>query len=140
MPSSKRSRVPVTVAKWSADSQRLASYCLPPSYYTDIEYRCYHCSRPSVFTAEQQRQAFEVRQAYIWQRRMLCEQCFIERLAHQRAVKAFQSRWRSARAELAKEPKELQAWLSALEALPRYGAKRNTAHIAMLTRMLSGMD
>ena len=131
--------VPTNVQEWSEASQRSATYCAPDDEYDDIHYECYHCQRPAVFTAEQQRRAFEVRKVYIWQRRTLCEECFAVRVSLEREVKEFNRRWKVERRALSKEVQALRRWLVVLELLPSYGVRKNTAHIAMLKRLSSSV-
>ena len=58
----KRSRnVVVNAGRWSRSSKQSFSYASPPERYEDIHYSCWRCKTPSVFTAEEQKEAFEVR-------------------------------------------------------------------------------
>ncbi len=63
--------------KWSATSQRSRGFD-PHGVrgYADEYYWCRRCGAPAVFTAEQQREAFEVRKKPIYQRRVHCERCW----------------------------------------------------------------
>ena len=109
----------------------------PPGQYEDICYDCIACGAPSTFTAEAQKQAFELRKAYIWQRRVLCDACFETRRTCERELRAIRSRWRASRAEALRDAAMLQRWLDLLCLLPRYGARRDVAAIAMLRKTLS---
>lgn len=133
--------IPINVENWSEASQysanRSASVCAPPSEYEDIHYECYHCRCPAIFPAAAQYEAFEVRKAYIWQRRVLCEDCFLTRITLEREVNELNRRWKTERSSLAKELASLKRWLEMLEKLPSYGAGKNTAHLAMLKRLIT---
>ena len=129
--------VPVNVANWSEASKRSGIYFMPKAEYKDIHYKCYHCQRLAVFSAEAQLEAFEVRKAYIWQRRTLCEECFAVRLILEREVKEFHRRWKFERPALEREQVALKRWLELLEELPLFGARQNTAHLAMLKRLIT---
>ncbi len=131
----KQPSVPVNVANWSEASRRPLAYISAPSEYQDIHFKCYHCGRPVVFSPEAQREAFETRKAYIWQRRTLCQECFLSRVAIEHEVKELNKRWKSERRIVESQPDLLRRWLHLLEELPRYGARRNTAHIAMLRKL-----
>ncbi|SRR5260370_6793726 len=104
--------------------------------YRDVHFSCWHCETPSVFTAEQQEQAFAVRQAYIWQRRMLCEICWRIRRDLETRARAYAAKWRVEKSRLMHDKHYLKAWLAALEELPGYAARRNAANIAMLRNLL----
>ena len=109
----------------------------PLGHYEDIHYACIHCSAPSTFTTEAQKDAFESRKAYLWQRRVLCENCFGVRRASECELRAIRSRWRGSRADVRRDPAALQRWLDLLLSLPAYGARRDVAAIAMVTRSMN---
>lgn len=132
--------VVVNPENWSEASKHSTIYDFPPAEYHDIEYTCFQCEKPSIFTAHAQRKAFEVRKSYIWQRRLLCLNCLQMRSQLERQVKAYDMRWKSERAALAHNVTELTQWLAALKRLPYYGVRRNSARIAMLERLLTEYD
>lgn len=109
----------------------------PLGHYEDIHYACIHCSAPSTFTTEAQKDAFESRKAYLWQRRVLCENCFGVRRASECELRAIRSRWRGSRADVRRDPAALQRWLDLLLSLPAYGARRDVAAIAMVTKQIA---
>lgn len=75
-----RKPAPVRVDKeqWSRSSKQSLSYDFPKKTYKDTPYKCSLCFADAVFTAEEQKHAFEVRKAYIWQARVLCASCWAE--------------------------------------------------------------
>src|SRR5882724_11634650 len=75
----KQKSQPVNPNHWSEESKRSMIFLSPPARYEDIHYQCMRCARPAVFTAVEQKLAFEGRKAYIWQGRTLCSQCWSER-------------------------------------------------------------
>ncbi len=123
---------------WSEASKRSVSYDFAPTHYSDIEYQCYRCGEAAVFSAEEQKEAFEVKKQHVWQRRNLCEHCFLKRRELEREVAKFESSWAQNKAALAKDRDALERWKEVLETLPYYGASRNTAHINMLKKVLQG--
>lgn len=129
-------RIRVDASRWSPASRRSMSATAPSGQYEDIRYDCIACGAPSTFTAEAQKQAFELRKAYIWQRRVLCDACFETRRTCERELRAIRSRWRASRAEARRDAAMLQRWLDLLCLLPRYGARRDLAAIAMLTKQI----
>jgi hypothetical protein len=89
-----------------------------------------------VYSAAEQRKSFEVKKRYLWQRRILCQQCFLVRLAFEKEVKDFNIRWLTERHLMENEPKLLNRWLELLRDLPFYGVRKNTAHIAMIVKLI----
>jgi hypothetical protein len=145
MPESKRSEnapvnrpsVPANPENWSESSKRSAIYLGNVVEYQDIHYQCCHCQCMAVFPAEAQRESFEVRKNYIWQRRNLCEECFKIRVQLEGEVKEFQRRWKVERPTLERDRAALTRWLQLLEELPRYDARLNGGQIRMLEKLLA---
>ncbi|HAV63877.1 MAG TPA: hypothetical protein DCY13_16120 [Verrucomicrobiales bacterium] len=132
----KAKTAPVDSSKWSGKSQRLAEIQGAPRDYEDIPYSCWRCGQRAVFSAAEQKQAFEVRKAYIWQRRNLCPDCWRERLQIERGIAACQSKWRDQKRALKQDSEFLRIWLRLLEEHPAYGSRTNRAGINMLRRLL----
>jgi hypothetical protein len=130
------STIHASVEKWSEGSQRKLAYVGAPTAYDDIHFKCYHCGHPTVFSADAQRETYEVKKAYIRQRRTLCQDCFVVRVAFEREVMNLSRRWKTERRAAEQSPEFLERWLHLLNELPRYGARRNTAHLAMLQRLV----
>jgi len=121
---------------WSAPSRRSLAAEFAGTHYQDMPLRCRRCDSEFVFTAAQQRQAFEVRKAYIWQQRTLCAECWRQRLALTAELRRLQSRWRAQRATLKRDFAALRRWRELLRQLPFYGCRQDVAQIAMLERLL----
>jgi hypothetical protein len=140
--SPKPSRQPVRVEaeRWSRSSKQSLRYLNPPRTYKDIHYKCCCCNAPGSFTAEQQKEAFEIRQAYIWQRHILCESCFRERRRLESLARASSRRWAKEKSVLARDRDFLGDWLGVLEALPKYAARKNHANISMLKKKLATLS
>ena len=139
MPKVVKLPVRVDAERWSRSSKQSYSYVSPPRNYEDIHYECWRCNTADVFTAAQQKAAFEVKQAYIWQRRILCQACFSERRRLEQISRAQSKQWREAKNKVARDRRFLEKWLNALEELPGYAARRNTANIAMLKKRLASL-
>jgi putative zinc ribbon protein len=137
----KVAKLPVRVdaERWSRSSKQSYSYVSPPRIYEDIYYECWRCGAADVFTAAEQKTAFEVKQAYIWQRRILCQSCFAKRRRLEQISRSHSKRWRESKSEVAKDRAFLEEWLIALEELPRYAARRNTANIAMIKKRVAAL-
>ena len=113
---------------------------IPPPHYQDIHYKCARCRRDAVFSAVEQKVAFEGRKVYIWQRRSLCSECWSESRRIERRIRECQTRWRIDKRMLRRDSSFLRQWLELLEAHPNYGARKNNAGITMLRRLLIGID
>ena len=76
--------VPSDPECWSEDSKRSVAYYFLPRPYRDKAYLCWRCRVPEVFTAADQKYAFEVRKVNISQQRVLCGMCHREWVRLQR--------------------------------------------------------
>jgi hypothetical protein len=128
------SSVPADPDQWSEASQR--SYAIRPTHYYDLEYNCVRCGQPSVFTAQAQRTAFEVRKVHIRERRTLCEPCFLKRGELEHHLQQCAIRWQAEKEALAADPRFLQEWLALLEDHARYGARYDAGNARMLRKLL----
>jgi hypothetical protein len=123
--------------QWSRQSQQSVAAHFKREY-VDIAYACWHCRAACVFTAHDQKQAFEVRKASIDQRRMLCADCWSESHRTRAALAECDRRWASAKAALQRDAFFLQQWLELLIVLERYVAyKPDTARKNMLRKLLA---
>ena len=129
--------VPCDPERWSEESKRSVAFEFPPRPYRDKAYRCGRCGAPDVFTAADQKHAFEVRKANISQQRVLCGACHRERVRLEREAGDCRQRWAAERDALHGDPAFLRRWLAVLEALPGYGGATDEAAIGMLRRLVS---
>ncbi len=129
--------VPCDPEQWSEDSKRSVAYEFAPRPYLDKAYLCWRsgCRAPDVFTAAEQKHAFEVRKANISQQRVLCRACHQERVRLDREARACRDRWAGERTILTTDAEFLRRWLGLLVALPGYGGPWDEANIAMLRRL-----
>jgi hypothetical protein len=137
---SKRAPVSVDATRWSKSSKQSYSYVNPPEEYTDLEYDCWRCGSRAVFSAEDQKKTFEVRKAYIWQRRALCKPCWTEEQKIARRLQAKATEWKKNKPRLVKDLPFLREWLALLEEHPKYGVRANTGGIAMLKKQITAVD
>lgn len=122
--------------KWSESSKRSFAYSgSSMTCYENISYRCRKCSQPSVFTAEEQKIAHEIRKEYIWRRKTLCSDCYSNLELLRNKEKQFQEEWAENKEVLKTDYKFLCAWLVVLEDVPSYGKKAHFSMITMLTRL-----
>jgi hypothetical protein len=72
--------MPADQEQWSEASKRSRSYVKGADcVYRDEYYWCANCGKPCVFTAADQKQAYEVEKRYIFQQRKLCNLCYKEK-------------------------------------------------------------
>lgn len=74
---SKNAWIPADQSFWSEASKRSRSYAPNRELrYYDEFYWCEHCRAPCVFTASDQKHAYEVEKRYLYQTRKLCDRCY----------------------------------------------------------------
>lgn len=128
--------VPANPGLWSASSQQ--SYACESSLhqYSDRHYTCWRCRQAAVFTAQQQREAYEVRKAYIWQQRVLCAACFATRMQIEADLRACAHRWQTGRAACQADTAFLLCWHGLLQQHVEYGGRRDEGNTRMLLALL----
>lgn len=128
--------VPADKSKWSESSKNSYSYESCIEGYADISYKCYKCGNCAVFTAQDQKEAFEVRKCYVWQRRNLCAACYDEFSALKTAIKNYEKLWAS-ESDLSKSTAPyIRDWFLALNMVPSFGKRANQAMITHLKKYL----
>lgn len=130
--------VPCDPECWSADCKRSVQYSFAPRPYRDKAYRCWRCGVPDVFTAADQKHAYEVRKVDLSQSRVLCEACHREWVGLEREAVECRRRWVAGRPALLRDLEFLRRWLVVLEALPRFAGANDEANIVMLRRLVAG--
>ena len=129
--------VPCNPDCWSEESKRSVAYEFSRAAYRDKAYKCWRCDAPDIFTAAEQKHAFEVRKVNISQQRVLCRHCHREKVQLDREAEDCRERWAAERPSLCRNLEFLRRWLAVLEALPSYAAPRDHANITMLRRLVS---
>lgn len=132
----KQTSQPINAEHWSESSKCSSVFSVHPAQYEDIHYLCAKCGQSAVFTAIDQKLAYEVHKAYIWQRRKLCSKCWGEMQQIQRGIRNCQARWREHKQQLKQDIEFLRRWLGLLEAYPTYGGRPNPAAVVMLQRLM----
>jgi hypothetical protein len=114
-------KVKMDKEQWSEKSKNSYNFDhnIYEDFYEDIKYKCIFCSLISVFTGEDQKISFEIEKNYIWQRRKLCPACYHELQAIKELLTKCEELLSSGSTEM------LNAHLSLLSKLPRYGRKIN---------------
>ena len=131
-------RVRADPNQWSEKSKRSVSFELGfIKEYTDIDYKCWRCGRRSVFTAEEQKYTYEVKKAYIHQKRILCSNCWKESNEITNQLDACEKRWKESKTELKHEQEFLSEWLELVIKHEKYvPCEHDAAKKNMLQKLL----
>lgn len=133
-------RVAVNSLLWSERSKKSLISSDPPREYRDKLYTCDACATRSVFTADQQRDAFEIEKVYVLQQRGLCDVCWLLWRKLKQEIKACRDRWQSDKSQLKQCQDFQRRWLALLQDVRRFGRKSDHGNIAMLKRLLTSSD
>jgi Probable zinc-ribbon domain len=109
--------------RWSEASKRSYAYHYQVTHYEDIHYTCSKCGSASVFAAKEQKESFEEKKNYVWQRRTLCPSCNAELFRLRQRERSLQARWSAERGGLASDLVFLREWLAVLQTIPRYSPR-----------------
>lgn len=127
--------VPADPTKWDEKSQRSVAFEFVQEY-KDILYNCWHCTKPYVFTASDQKYTYEVKKANINQCRILCTDCWRESLHIAKELKVCEEQWATSKAQLRYDKVFLAGWLELLTRLELYVPyKHDTARKNMLRQL-----
>jgi Probable zinc-ribbon domain len=126
---------PADPSLWSEQSQR--SVCVGwTKEYRDIKYQCWRCTSPAVFTAQDQKYAFEVKKAPIDQHRILCNECWRQSLEIRKELVGCAEQWADSKVNLAKDKAFLARWLGLLELLEKFVPYRTDTAKKNMIKML----
>lgn len=131
--------IEIDKTQWSESSRRSEIYNSTATEYEGIGYVCIKCSAPTVFTAREQKVAYEVKKDYIWKRRTLCRQCFVALEVLRKRARSFQKSWNEGREVLVNDRVFVEHWLNALEEIRTYGKRSDDSAIVRLRRLLHEM-
>jgi hypothetical protein len=125
-------------AKWSESSKRSLVYQFGwRKAYTDIPYCCLRCEKAAIFSADDQKHAYEVNKAYIDQRRNLCADCWEKYRIIAGDIRACEAKWDEAKRGLKKDSDFLSNWLRLLTIRDEYIRRRpDIATQNMLKKLL----
>jgi len=129
--------VPIDRSLWSHSSQRSSGgeYDAAATHYEGIRFRCRACEASCVFTAEEQRIAYEEHKKFVSWLPSLCAACGTELTGLQSRAQLYQAQWNSAREAMATDKSFLESWLAVLQSLRAHG-KANESMEHMLLRRL----
>ena len=130
-------RVIIDRNAWSEESKRSYAYEYTNKYYEDIGYLCIKCSSGCTFTAEEQKETYEVKKRYIWQRRVLCNRCFKELQILEKKNQEYETQWSNEDKSSRCKVKYLEDWLHLINELPKYGKSKNHSKAEQLLKIIN---
>ncbi len=125
-------KVPIDKNAYSESSKRSVGHEFLGDFYADINYKCSKCKKPEVFSAQDQKEAYEVRKEYMWAKRKLCDVCWHERKAIEKQLKDKEQWYAKNKEQALKDSEFLHGWLSLLQEYPKYGKKSNPARVKFI--------
>lgn len=126
---------PADPRQWSEKSQGSVAASFR-THYRDRAYRCRNCRKDALFSAAEQKIAYEVKKTHIDVQRVLCHACWRESHVVQLKIAACEARWAESKQVLAHDAAFLSAWHALLLQHQRYGARANSAAKNMLRKLL----
>ncbi|WP_338844603.1 zinc-ribbon domain containing protein [Massilia sp. W12] len=125
---------------WSNKSQQSVQ-AIWAKEYRDIHYHCSKCHAAAVFSAQDQKHSYEIKKAYIDQKRRLCHDCWLESLRIKQALQDYANKWHTQKNVLRTDENFLQAWLDLVLLHKLYlSRKEDTARINMIKRLLDALQ
>jgi hypothetical protein len=122
---------------YSDSSKKSVGFEYLDDYYEDTKYRCKKCYKQDVFTAEEQKKTFEVKKAYMWQQRFLCNLCYQEMSSIKKELNEIDSNYLENKEAVMGNEELLKKWLYLLKEYPKYWQKENTAKIVFVKKAIS---
>jgi hypothetical protein len=126
-------------SKWHKPSY-LGHYDEKATCYEGIRTRCLKCGRSFVFSAQEQKYAFEVKRVYPGWLPTLCPACSQKWAALEQKILEFEHSWEADRETLESDQAFLANWLGLLREAQPYGKKNFESRIRMLTSTIEGFE
>jgi len=129
---------PIDKSAWSKSSQHSSGghYDERATEYENIAYRCKKCFANCIFTAEAQKEAYEIRKKFVWWLPSLCAKCEDELSELLKRDRDYQEQWKANKTILESDPQFLSGWMAVLRAIPSFGKRANSSMEVMLGRCL----
>lgn len=126
-------------SKWHKPSY-LGHYDEKATCYEGLRTRCMKCGSSFVFSAQEQKHAFEVELRYPGWLPTLCLACSQEWEALEHEILEFEHSWEASHDALASDSESLAKWLDLLRNARPYGKKNFESRMRMLTKIIEGID
>ncbi|MBS9778179.1 MAG: hypothetical protein KGV50_05380 [Gammaproteobacteria bacterium] len=121
----------------STASQR--SYGVP-DVYVDLKYRCQKCRAKCVFTAQEQKQVYEVKKANINKPRVYCSECYQELIRLITDTQKAEQQWIADKNNLAKDRLFLEHWLGLINKMSAFRTGINYSIKKMLEKKIKQLE
>jgi len=121
---------------YSCSSKRSVGFDYLGEYYEDKRYQCKKCYKSTVYTAEEQKEAFEVKKRYMWQQRFLCGCCYNEMCSIRRELQEMEQHYCENREQIISDEKFLRKWLKLLVEYTKYCKKGNPSRVIFIKKTL----
>lgn len=130
--------IAISRTQWSKSSQRSNSSDNDEraGFYEKNAYRCRRCFAACVFTAESQRDAYEVGKKFVAWAPSLCEEWQFKLNATLEQNRSFQAQWNESRTNLKLNFQFLQGWLAVVKERIAFG-KGNPGMLTTLSRQIN---
>ncbi|WGO98720.1 hypothetical protein QFX18_01420 [Saccharophagus degradans] len=129
-------KVPINKDAYSASSKKSVGFEFLNDYYEDKKYRCKKCYKQDVYTAEQQKKTFEIKKAYMWQERFICNLCYQEMIEIKKELSEIEINYLKDKESVMRNKGILKRWLFLLKEYPKYWRKENTAQINFVQKAI----
>ena len=126
-------------SKWHKPTY-LGHYDENATHYEGLQTRCLKCGMSSVFSAQAQKQAFEVEHRYPGYLPTLCPVCSEEWEILEQQILEYEHSWEANRAEWVGDQEFLGSWLALLKKGRPYGKKRFESRIRMLIKTIEELS
>ncbi len=118
----------------------LGHYDENATHYEGLRSRCLKCGVSFVFSAQEQKQAFEVEHRYPRYLPTLCSACSGEWETLEKQILEYEHSWEANRRDLACDREFLDMWLALLKKGQSYRKKRFESRIRMLVKTIGGLS
>jgi hypothetical protein len=131
-------KVPIDRGAWSPSSQRsLGHYDESATEYEGIRCRCYGCGGSFVCSADEQRDAYEVRKRHVSWLPKLCPSCAAKLCALRARDSVMQSRWNREREVASQDLAFVLEWQEVIRAMSTLGVDNRSMGVH-LGRLVPG--
>lgn len=129
-------KVPLNKDAYSESSKRSEGFWFLGDTYEDIRYQCKKCTKSTIFSAEEQKETYEVKKRYMWQQRTLCNDCYKEMLQIKTELQDIEEYYCSNKQECLQNRDLLLKWLRLLNEYPTYWQKGNPSRVVFVKKVL----
>ena len=129
--------IPLDRDNYSESSKRSVGFEYLGGFYASINYRCKKCYQSAIFTAIEQKESFEIKKKYMWQKRLLCNKCHKEMYLVKKELLDIYSSYCCNKKTLLMDEVFLSRWLLLLNEYPKYAQKGNPSRVKFVTKALN---